>query len=60
MHKSQLEAIEFAYDTTGVNTKDINQNQSQNSQLTKLETVPEVLWEAVNSASSLVSQIKRF
>lgn len=60
MHKSQLEAIEFAYDTTGVNTKDINQNQSQNSQLTKLETVPEVLWEAVSSASSLVSQIKRF
>ena len=60
MHKSQLEAIEFAYDTTGVNTKDVNQNQSQNSQLTKLETLPEVLWEAVNSASSLVSQIKRF
>ncbi len=59
MHKSQLQEIEFACDKTGVNTKDVNQNQSKNSQLTKLETVPEILWEAVSLANSLVSQIKR-
>ena len=59
MHKSQLEAIEFAYDTASVNTKDVNQNQSKKSQLTKLETIPEILWEAVSLANSLVSQIKR-
>ncbi len=59
MHKSQLQAIEFACNKTGVNTKDVNQHQSNNSQLTKLETVPEILSEAVSLASSLVSQIKR-
>ncbi|OZH54152.1 hypothetical protein AFK68_12725 [Hydrocoleum sp. CS-953] len=59
MHKSQLQAIEFACNQTGVNTKDVNQHQSNNSQLTKLETVPEILSEAVSLASSLVSQIKR-
>ena len=59
MHKSQLEAIEFAYHTASVKTKDINQDQSQKSQLIKLEAVPEILWEAVSLANSLVSQIKR-
>ena len=60
MHNLQLQAIEFACDTSGVNVKDFNQHQSKNSQLTKLETVPEILWEAVSLANSLVSQIKRF
>ncbi|MDJ0518877.1 MAG: LdpA C-terminal domain-containing domain [Trichodesmium sp. MO_231.B1] len=59
MHKSQLQAIEFACNKTGVKVKDVNQNQINNSQLTKLETVPEILWEAVSLANSLVSQIKR-
>ena len=59
MQKSQLEAIEFAYHTASVKTKDINQDQSQKSQLIKLEAVPEILWEAVSLANSLVSQIKR-
>ena len=59
MHKSQLQAIEFACNKTGVKVKDVNQNQINNSQLTKLETVPEILSEAVSLANSLVSQIKR-
>ncbi len=59
MHKSQLEAIEFACNQTGVKVKDVNQHQINHSQLTKLETVPEILWEAVSLANSLVSQIKR-
>jgi len=57
MHDLQLQAIEFAYGTTDAK---VNQHQSQNSQLTKLETVPEILEEAVSLANSLVSQIKRF
>ncbi len=54
MHKSQLKVIESAYDATS-QTK----VPSNNSQLTKLETVPELLWEAVSLANSLVSQIKK-
>ncbi|MGD1804521.1 circadian clock protein LdpA [Dapis sp. BLCC M126] len=59
MHKLQLKAIEFACEGTGVKVNDVNQHRSKNSQLTKLETVPEILWEAVSLANSLVSQIKR-
>ena len=56
MHKSQLEEIESVYSTTDVNVKDV---KSINSELTKLEVIPEILWEAVSLANSLVSQIKR-
>jgi Fe-S-cluster-containing hydrogenase component 2 len=59
MHKSQLEADLFAYGTTIGNAKAINQQPTNNSQLTKLESVPEILWEAVSLANSLVSQIKK-
>ncbi|MDJ0555406.1 MAG: LdpA C-terminal domain-containing domain [Microcoleaceae cyanobacterium MO_207.B10] len=59
MHKLKLQAIQSAYATNGVNAEDINQPESKNSQLTKLETVPEILWEAVSLANSLVSQVKR-
>ncbi|MGB3508370.1 MAG: LdpA C-terminal domain-containing domain [Microcoleaceae cyanobacterium] len=58
MHKSQLQAIQSAYGATGLGAKDVK-HESKNSQLTKLEAVPEILWEAVSLANSLVSQIKR-
>ncbi|NES73574.1 MAG: 4Fe-4S ferredoxin, partial [Okeania sp. SIO2D1] len=54
MHKSQLQAIEFAYGTTSIHAKEL----TNDSQLTKLEVLPELLWEAVSLANSLVSQIK--
>lgn len=59
MHKSHLQAIEFAYGTTSLGTKDVHQDERKSSQLMKLETVPEILWEAVSLANSLVSQVKR-
>ncbi|NER05289.1 MAG: 4Fe-4S ferredoxin [Okeania sp. SIO3C4] len=55
MHKSQLQAIESVCSTTSIHGKEL----TNDSQLTKLEVLPELLWEAVSLANSLVSQIKK-